>query len=215
MRDCHTCKVTREIRAGKWKGVPWENTPCAACLSERTSPACGNCPTKKRIDRGELIGLPFEDTPCATCLHHYRHDPVSHHGRTHVGDHALDDVSEEDVHPIFDRPDPDKPHTNRNDPSIAAMSYVFKAILALDRLSRDIVLDRIAYPDKPIVRTASKVRKPVSTVHDRIKKARQAWPALAYAIPMKSWEWTTKDREGRQRPVKTSNRRSKAKAPKK
>lgn len=31
MSECHNCPVSSDIRAGKYKGVPWEQTPCADC----------------------------------------------------------------------------------------------------------------------------------------------------------------------------------------
>lgn len=200
LKDCHSCEHAREIESGKYASTPWRKTPCAKCLQERRAPACRSCRTRKDIDAGKLIGIPFEDTPCARCLEWYRHDPTSNHGRTHVqidaDESSLHDentVAGRDLagpgeHPIFADQDPDEPNVNfRTDPSIAAMSYLAKAILGLSPTTREVVLDRLAYPERPIVRIAERLKMPSSTIHDHLKRARKSWPALAYAVPMASW----------------------------
>jgi len=147
------------------------------------------------------MGIPFHQTPCADCRHYYEHDPLSHHGRTHVEfdpnrhDTAAEasDTEEtgdpDDHHPVFSPQDPAKPHRNHLTPSVAAMSFIAKALVSLPRVTREVVLDRLAYPERPIVETADRLGVARSTVHDHLKRAREDWPALAYAIPMKSWTW--------------------------
>jgi hypothetical protein len=198
VKDCHKCPVAKEIEEGKYKGTPWEKTPCAKCLASRRTPFCATCPVSKRIEKGDLIGVPFRALPCATCRHFYEHDPLSHHGRTHIRYEVEDDersvdpdpIEEdepEDDHPIFDEHDPDAEHRNHLKPSVAAMSYVAKALVGLPEITREVVLDRLAYPTKPMVDTAKRLNVAKSTVHDHLKRARKEWPALAWAIPMKSW----------------------------
>jgi len=203
MKDCHKCPESKKIAAGAYAKIPWEKTPCAKCLASRRAPACRTCPTQKKINQGELIGISFHDTPCANCKHFYEHDPLSNHGRIHVEfdpnrhDTAVlpTDPELESDHPIFEPQDPKAPHRNHLKPSIAAMSYLMKAMVSLPSLTREVVLDRLAYPERPMVETAARLGVARSTVHDHLKRARANWPALAWAIPMKSWTQKKKEKK--------------------
>ncbi len=192
MRDCHLCPVSKLVQAGKFKDRPWKDTPCAACYEGRVPTSCQGCPTRALINAGKLVGVPFEDTPCARCRRFYEHDPLSHHGRSHVEfdpqqhDAMVEQVQQaikHDSHPVF-AADPE--HHEGKDLSMAAMSYVAGAILSLDPVTREIVLDKLANPHSTLNATARRLHRGKSTIHERLQKARSEWPALAYALPPQS-----------------------------
>ncbi len=83
--------------------------------------------------------------------------------------------------------DPTKPHDTGGDPVIAGMSYIAKSLMSLSPRSREIVLDRLAYPTRSLRHVADRLGISIQAAHYRLKKARAEWPALAYAVTMKSW----------------------------
>ena len=152
---------------------------------------CHKCPVAEAIKAGALRGVAYEDTPCASCIQgrvgaQGEPDvPQSKRGQTFV---RLDPDTPAPVD-VFDpaAADPDRVHSNDHSEVVRAVSYILKSILALDPVTREIVLHRIAYPAEALRVVGERIGLQKSTVHARLKKAREDWPALAWAIPMRAW----------------------------
>jgi DNA-directed RNA polymerase specialized sigma24 family protein len=140
---------------------------------------CHKCPHAKKVKAGAFAGRPWKSVPCSKCE---SAKTDNHHGRTHVPFDDKRGLEGCNVHPVFES---DPPPARPGDPSVEAMAHIAKAFLALEPKTREIVLDRLANPYASLRIVANRLRLPISTVHDRLKRARQEWPALAYAIPMK------------------------------
>jgi hypothetical protein len=181
MSECHKCPTAKKIAAGFYKGRPFKKTPCAKCQASEcdnhhgrthvpfdeaiaTDEACGN----RRIIGGKGFAARIEA-------------PLLERDRAKAKPAEIDQV-EKTEHPIFSHAGEDDAPPDR---SIDAMAHIAKAFLDLNPTTREIVLDRLAFPFRSLRVVAGRLGLPVSTVHDHLKRARQEWPALAYAIPMK------------------------------
>jgi len=170
---------------------------------------CHKCPVGDAIAAGIYRRTPWDKVPCSKC----HPKSGSHHGRSHVAifSSANPGEAELDVDRVFDfNGDPAVVHDPAADPVVEGMAFLAKQILALSPRTREIVLDRLAYPDRPLRIVAERIGISTSSAHNRLKKARRNWPALAYAIAMKSWSWSSQEAEkpayGRKRTMPTKQR---------
>ena len=142
---------------------------------------CHECPTTLEIQSGKWRNTPFEATPCAACQ---QPRPDNHKGRCHV--QFQDAIHSPKVFDFVEKLD----DGSTDQPLLARLSHLAKQILTLSPRTREIVLDRLAYPNRPIRIVAERIGIKPATAHERLKAAREEWPALARAIPMKSWKWS-------------------------
>lgn len=164
--DCHSCATAAEIAAGKWRGNAWRSTPCAKCHASDYSNNHG----RTHVPFDEALGPGPGGKIVSPLLE-----------RDRVKTMAVVHAAEAKDHPIF------TPGTKgaSTDQCIAAMSYIAKAVLSLHPTTREIVLDRLAFPFQSLRVVADRLKIPLSTCHDHLKRARREWPALAFALPMK------------------------------
>jgi hypothetical protein len=168
--DCHKCRIAEEIEQGKWKGVEWGGTPCSRCHTS--------------------------DGPNHKGRTHVVFTPNLHESQSAPSDFSEMDLDEHVVAAIFSEQVDQSPHSNHKTPALAVLAFMAKTIIGLPEKSREIVLDRIAYPTRSLRVVADRLGISVKTAHDRLKRARNEWPALAAAIPMKSWTWANNDAQG-------------------
>ena len=155
---------------------------------------CHKCPTAADIQAGRYKTKTFDEIPCSKCS---LNTGANHHGRSHVAvfsaadpvESGLEQSGEDPIDRIFDfEKDPDlAPPPDEGDLVVAAIAYLAKEILTLAPRTREIVLDRLAYPGRPLRLVAARIGISISSTHNRLKKARKDWPALEYALAMKTW----------------------------
>ena len=169
--ECHKCPVNDEIEAGVYKASPWEEIPCAACPVRIPDNHHGRSHVRLPVDGRPVSG----PTQGGSARNNHQNHMVRHD-------------SELVTHPVFAAEGPADPR----DMLIEAMAYLCKQMLQLTPRAREIVLDRLAYPARPLRVVAARLGVSLQTAHKCLRDAREAWPALRYAIPMKHWKWKTK-----------------------
>ena len=150
---------------------------------------CHKCPTAVEINQGKYLKTPFKNTPCHKCR---LAKGSNHHGQTHVAvfsspEPGQADLIEEVAPSIFFDEDVDiATQATAADSIMDSLIYLAKELLRLPPKTREIVLDRLAYPEQPLSVTAKRVGICLSWAHTCLQRAREDWPALAYAIDMKT-----------------------------
>ena len=71
------------------------------------------------------------------------------------------------------------------DDLLARCAAVFRAWLCLDPTLRHLVAARLRWPQMPLRVLASRLHLSTQLAHKRLKLAREKWPALKDAIPMR------------------------------
>lgn len=180
--ECHKCPVAEEIAEGLHKNTSYEDSPCATCIRGRKDAPLSN-KGRSHVSFSDTISVSLGDDTALRGNARYR----ASRGLTVLPD-SLD---------IFDPASFDQEREHENDLTdvVAGVSYLLKAILSLDPITREIVMDRIAYPERPLSVVGERMKLGRSAVHERLKKAREQWPALCWSIGMKSWSWKKGDEE--------------------
>tara|TARA_Y100000310_G_scaffold26845_1_gene25579 strand:+ start:221 stop:748 length:528 start_codon:yes stop_codon:yes gene_type:complete len=170
-------------------------------------PECHKCTVDADIKAGRYKRAVWANVPCSACPNVIDTNSTiarieglpSHGGRVHVR-------FQENVHDV-------PTAAAGTDPSMTEAgemaAYVLKSVLELDPGTREVVMERIAHPDHSFRVIADRLGIGVSTAHDRLRKAREEWPALASAIPMSSWAWSKrKKKNARARARRRAKRRA-------
>lgn len=145
-------------------------------------PECHRCEVAIEIANGVYRGTPFKETPCARCK--LSTEP-KHNGRSHVSRDSSGAVEAEESMQVDATMNGDgRPPDER----LEQFADFLRQLIRLPPIARDILVFRLAYPDRPLREIAVQHHITVQAAHSRLKRTLAQWPELQAVVRMRTYK---------------------------